>query len=163
MVGKQGFNIDFGDATSHEVLKHANLESANLVIIAISGSKIIPAIISSIRSFRPDVRIIVRAQYIRDMNVLKQFADVDVLVAEVETSVELLARALKVYGVEGEDIQTYMTKAKKQLMTYSNISVSSCRMITRDHFKIFYFSFCLMDGHNPAYNRLSTPLAKTLL
>ncbi|NRA47400.1 MAG: cation:proton antiporter, partial [Oligoflexales bacterium] len=119
---EQGFNIDFGDATSHEVLKHANLESANLVIIAISGSKIIPAIISSIRSFRPDVRIIVRAQYIRDMNVLKQFADVDVLVAEVETSVELLARALKVYGVEGEDIQTYMTKAKKQLMTYSNIS-----------------------------------------
>ena len=119
---EQDFKIDFGDATSHEVLKHANIESANLVIIAISGAKILPAIISSIRSLRPDVRILVRAQYIRDMNVLKHFTNVDVLVAEVETSVELLARTLRVYGIESEDIQTYMTKAKKQLMTYSNIS-----------------------------------------
>lgn len=119
---EQNINIDFGDATSHEVLKHAHIESANLVIIAISGSQIVPSIISSIRSFRPDVQILVRAQYIREMNTLKQFSDVDVLVAEVETSVELLARTLKVYGIDGKDIQNYMTTAKKQLMTYSNIS-----------------------------------------
>ena len=119
---KQGYSIDFGDATSHEVLKHAKVESANLVIIAISGAKVIPAIINSIKYMRPDVQIIVRVQYIRDIEGFKYFENVDIAVAEIETSVELVSRSLKVYGVRADDIHNYMAQAKKQLMTFSNIT-----------------------------------------
>lgn len=121
---KEGFPILYGDATRPEVLEHAGLAEARLVVVAVSGAKIVPHVIAAVRHSRPDVQIIVRAQYLRDLEPLKREPRLDLVVAEVETSVELLARALKVYGVESEDIRRYMHQARQQLDTFAQMTSS---------------------------------------
>ncbi len=119
---KEGLPIHYGDATRAEVLEHAGLAHARLVVIAVSGAKIVPAVIAAVRRLRPDVQIIVRAQYLRDLEPLHREPLLDLVVAEVETSVELLARALKVYGVASEDIRRYMHQARQQLNTFAEMT-----------------------------------------
>lgn len=119
---KAGLPILYGDATRTEVLEHAGLATARLVVIAVSGAKIVPAVIAAVRQLRPDLQIIVRAQYLRDLDAMHREPHLDLVVAEVETSVELLARALKVYGVESEDIRRYMQQARHQLNTFAQMT-----------------------------------------
>ncbi len=116
----KGIDIHFGDATRPEVLTHAHLETANLVVIAVSGTKLLAPILRTVRSIRPDVQVIVRAPYVRDVKDLVEESLTDVVVGEIETSVELLARALKVYGISSDDIRQYMEQARNQLHTYAN-------------------------------------------
>jgi CPA2 family monovalent cation:H+ antiporter-2 len=121
---KEGINIHFGDATRQEVLEHAGIEKAKLVIIAVSGSKIVPAIIHAVRALRPDVQIIVRAQYVRETELIKGELATDIVVAEVETTIELLGRTLRVYGVPPEDIYEYMSQSRNQLNTFTRMTPS---------------------------------------
>lgn len=53
-----GIPIFFGDAARADVLRHAGLEHARLVVIATSGSHSIPHIIQAIRHIRPDIEIV---------------------------------------------------------------------------------------------------------
>ncbi len=117
---KKGVDIHFGDASRPEVLRHAHIDTASLVIIAISGTKLIGPILRTVRSLRPDVQVIVRAPYVRDLQDLAEESLTDVVVGEIETSVELLARALKVYGISSDEIRQYMEQARNQLHTYAN-------------------------------------------
>ncbi len=118
----EGVPVHFGDATRGDVLEHAGLGEAKLVVISVSGSKIVPHIIAEVRALRPDVQIIVRAQYLRELESIKRDPALDIVVAEVETSVELLARALKVYGVESDEIRSYMQQARQQLNTFAQMT-----------------------------------------
>lgn len=121
---KRGVDIHFGDATRAEVLEHAGIATAKLVVVAVSGAKIIAPILQAVRTARPDVQIIVRSQYVRDVELLKREPLTDIVVAEIETAIELLARSLKVYGVASEDIRSYMEQARTQLTTFSQLSTS---------------------------------------
>lgn len=117
----KGVPIVAGDATKPEVLEHAGLEHAKLVVIAISG-QFVASIVRSIRLIRPDVQIIVRAQYVREVEKIDSEHHTEVVVAEIETSIELLARSLRAYGVESDDIRGYMQKAREQLTNFAAIS-----------------------------------------
>ncbi len=121
---KRGVDIHFGDATRAEVLAHAGIDTAKLVVVAVSGAKIIGPIVQAVRNARPDVQIIVRSQYVRDVESLKREPLTDIVIAEIETAIELLARSLKVYGVGSEDIRQYMEQARTQLSTFSQLSTS---------------------------------------
>lgn len=117
----KGTKITYGDATKPEVLEHAGIEHAKLVVIAISG-KFLANIVRAVRTIRPDVQVIVRAQYVREVENIDSAHNTEVVVAEIETSIELLARALRAYGVESEDIRNYMQKARDQLTNFAAIT-----------------------------------------
>lgn len=117
----KGVPIVAGDAAKLDVLEHAGIEHAKLVVIAISG-QFIANIIRTIRQIRPDVQIIVRAQYVREVEKIDSEHQTEVVVAEIETSIELLARSLRVYGVDPDDIRGYMQKAREQLTNFAAIS-----------------------------------------
>ena len=115
---KEGVDIRFGDATRTEVLEDAGLELAQLVVITISASKVVPHVIANIRKHRPDLQIIVRIQYVREQLSLPDDPLLDVIIAEIETSIEVLARSLMVYCVPSHEIQDYMTQARAQLTNH---------------------------------------------
>jgi CPA2 family monovalent cation:H+ antiporter-2 len=123
-LSAQGVPIDFGDATRVEVLEHAGLKTARLVIIAVSGARLLAPILAAVRSLRPDVQVIVRSQYVRDIESLRQEPLTDILVAEIETAVELMARALRIYGVSAEEIRHYMENAHRQLQTFAQLGTA---------------------------------------
>ena len=121
---RKGVAIHYGDATRADVLEHAGIDTAGLVIVAVFGAKLLGSILGLVRQLRPDVQIIVRAQYVRDVEAIRHEPRTDIVVAEIETTVELLARSLRVYGVAAEDIRRYMEQARLQLNTHSQTGSS---------------------------------------
>lgn len=121
---REGVNIHYGDATRSEVLEHAGIQTARLVVIAVAGAKLIEAVIHAVRRLRPDVQIIVRSQYVRDIEAIPQEPRTDIVIGEIETTVELLAHSLRVYGVSSGEIRQYMDQARTQLSTYAQLAGS---------------------------------------
>ncbi len=61
----------------------------------------------------------IRTQYSREAHVYQDLEHADIVIAEFETTIEILARSLLAYGVAGEDIQTLMAQTRKNLRTHS--------------------------------------------
>ena len=109
---KKGEPILFGDASQEEILHQLGIESARMAIITASGAQMMGIIQRSIHVMRPDLPIIIRTQYLRDLNELTAEDKTEVVVGEIETSLEILSRTLKAYGVDREQIETCLLETK---------------------------------------------------
>lgn len=114
-------HIHFGDATQIEVLKHAGISRARLVVITVSSDTSIPRIIEVIREERPDIEIIVRVQFVRQAQALKIDSRTRVIVAEVETALELLSEVLKFYGAEEQLLDSLVSEARQTMSAVTTI------------------------------------------
>lgn len=117
--------IFFGDAASPEILKKANIETARLVVVTVAGSKVMELTLASVHRLRPDVRIILRAQYLRELTDLRLSNNTDVVMGEVETTLEILTRVLSEYGADPAKIYELNTKTRKSIQENSKFSVKS--------------------------------------
>ncbi|MBP9708252.1 MAG: cation:proton antiporter [Oligoflexales bacterium] len=126
-----GIPIFFGDAARADVLRHAGLEHARLVVIATSGSHSIPHIIQAIRHIRPDIEIVVRLQYVAETHILKLDPKIHLVIAEIETASEMVAFVLKSYGVDNDTIFEFTVKAKTQLNMMAELSSGLRYQITQ--------------------------------
>ena len=125
LVKKQrqlGLYTTFGDATKHEVLRHAGLETAKMVVIAVSSSQAIPHIIKAIRSVRSEIPILVRVHFVQDMKSIDLDPHMEAVVSEIETATELTAKVLKNYGVDASTIFDFTVRAKQDLTTVASLS-----------------------------------------
>lgn len=111
----EGVDIFFGDATRDEILEQAEIKSARLVVILVSGTTMLQGVLSAVHRLRPDVRVLVRTMYVRDMNALALPAQGELVVSEFETSMEILARALTEYGVPSRSIHDLLLKSRRDL------------------------------------------------
>lgn len=127
----RGYPISFGDATQKETLEHAGIAHARMVVIAASGSEVVGHMVHAIRALRPDLPIIVRAQYVRDLHHIGKDPGIRPVVAEIETAAELVAHVLKNYGVSPEIIFEYTAKVRTQLNSVAE-SVSGNRYADLD-------------------------------
>jgi CPA2 family monovalent cation:H+ antiporter-2 len=114
-LSAHGLPISFGDASSPEVLKHAGIAHARMIVIAASGAETVGQIVHSVRRLNPSIPIIVRAQYVRDLKHLAKDQWLRPVVAEIETASELVAHVLKNYGVSTRTIFEYTAKVRTQL------------------------------------------------
>ena len=114
-------HMHFGDATRAEVLHHAGLSRARLVVITVSSDTSIPRIIQVIRQERPDIEIIVRVQFVRQAQALKVDSRTRVIVAEVETALELLSEVLRFYGAEEELLASLVSEARQTITAVTEI------------------------------------------
>ncbi len=103
----------YGDATKRHILEHAGLESAKLVIIATSGAQMATAILRAIRAIRPDIEVILRSQYVRDLELLRGQTNLNVVVSELESALELVARALRCYGASWRHVEDFILQTRK--------------------------------------------------
>ncbi|MCA8983841.1 MAG: cation:proton antiporter [Planctomycetaceae bacterium] len=65
-----GFEGLVGDATQHEVLEHAHVAEAKVVVVTIPSLRMAIAVVDMIRSQAPQTHIVVRARYLRDIHEL---------------------------------------------------------------------------------------------
>ncbi len=109
---KKNEPIIFGDATNSLILKHAHVQEARVVVIAISDPLATKKMLTSIRQFTQTATVIVRTRYIREIEeVIKLGAD-EVIPEEFETSIEIFTRVLKKYLVPFDEIQDFTNQIR---------------------------------------------------
>jgi len=103
-----GEPISFGDATNPEILTHAGVESARILVVIINDPLSTRAITSLARSMNPRLHIIVRTRYVTEVAMLMDLGATEVIPEEFETSIEIFTRVLRKYLVSGDTIRTFI-------------------------------------------------------
>ncbi|MCB0384258.1 MAG: cation:proton antiporter [Bdellovibrionales bacterium] len=119
LAKKKGEPIIYGDATKAEILELAGLDRAHLVILVVNSLDITMATLRTIHRIRPDISILVRIQYLRDLKQFETKQNVEPIVSEFETSLEILARTLKAYGADARQIHEFTLDAHERLQKTS--------------------------------------------
>lgn len=96
---KKGEPIYYGDGTSPEILHKLGLRRAKVLVIAISDPNATRKIVQIAKTDNPKIHIIVRTRFISEIDELKKIGADEVIPEEFETSLEIFARVLHLFGV----------------------------------------------------------------
>jgi CPA2 family monovalent cation:H+ antiporter-2 len=91
--------IRFGDGTHREVLEHAGIEHARVVVFAIASPADERRGVAMARHLNPSVRIVVRTRYVLAIDELMRLGANEVVVEEFEATLELFAQVLEFYEI----------------------------------------------------------------
>jgi len=110
---KRGQRIIFGDASNQEVLSHAGVETARVLVVAISDAAASRRIAAQARAMNPILRVIVRTRYIAEVEPLYKLGANEVIPEEFETSIEILARVLRTFLMPQDDIEQCVADVRR--------------------------------------------------
>ncbi len=92
-------HIFWGDAASVEILRRVSIESARVLVIAISDRLLTKTCLSNARALNPRLHVIVRTKYVADIEDLLAMGADDVIPEEFETSIQIFSRVLKMFHI----------------------------------------------------------------
>lgn len=110
---KKGVKIIFGDASRQEILEHAHIGKARILVVAISDAAASRRIVAQARSMNNTIHIIVRTRYIIEMEPLYALGANEVIPEEFETSIEIFSRVLRNYLVPHDQIEQCIGEIRK--------------------------------------------------
>ena len=102
---ERGRSIIYGDASRPEVLEHAGVRTARVVVVAISDAAGTRGTVDVARRLNPHVHLIVRSRYVHEMDPLFSLGTDEVIPEEFETSIEIFSRVLHRYLVPRDEIE----------------------------------------------------------
>jgi CPA2 family monovalent cation:H+ antiporter-2 len=102
---QKGIPIAYGDAAQEAVLRHAHIEAARVVVVAISDAAATRRVVELARRLNPGVYLIARTRYSQEVGPLSALGANEAIPEEFETSIEIFARVLRRYLVPREDIE----------------------------------------------------------
>ncbi len=91
--------IYFGDGTRREVLERVRIERARVIVFAISAPAEERRGVVEARHASPHVRLVARTRYTAAIQELLRLGADEVVPEEFETSIEIFARVLHMYGI----------------------------------------------------------------
>ena len=94
-----GLDIHYGDCTRAAVLEHAGIVRARAYVLAISDAASTRRSVRIARELAAGLRIIVRTEYVLEVEELRQLGADEVIPAEFETALALFDRVLAIYDV----------------------------------------------------------------
>jgi len=94
---RKGQPIFFGDCTDSGILLHAGIVHARVILIALSDPVATRAAVKTARSLNLEIVILARNKYLAEIDELCNLGATEVISEEFESSIELLARILRVY------------------------------------------------------------------
>lgn len=108
----KGEPVHYGDASYPEVLKHAGIKQARVLVIVVSDPSAARRIVSTARAISPNVKIIVRTRFLGEVDELLKLGASDVVPEEFETSIEIFTRVLVEYLVPNQMIERFILEAR---------------------------------------------------
>ena len=90
-----GVDVLVGDASRFSILRHAGIDDAHALVVAINDPEAITRVVSQARATRPDLYIVVRTRFTRDIDTLYKLGANQVIAEDFESSIELTAYVLK--------------------------------------------------------------------
>ena len=118
---KQQLPVIYGDASKPEVLKHAHLERARMILVSAPDAYQARAIVRVARAANDEVTIIVRTHSDEEREFLESHGADVALVAERELAVSLTRYALRGYGRD-HDMQQVASRTLNNRSLQSNAS-----------------------------------------
>ena len=94
----------YGDATRPEILVEAGVKGADNLILTSGAGRVDEEIVRRAKELNPDVTILARSQYVRDLPKLHNAGAEDVFSAEGEVALAFTVRILERLGATGEQI-----------------------------------------------------------
>jgi CPA2 family monovalent cation:H+ antiporter-2 len=110
----EGEHVVYGDATRREVLHQVGLESARVLVLAISDPVATRHTVWLGRQMKPDIHIIVRTRYMSELADLHDLGADEVIPEEFETSIEIFSRVLKKLGIARHIIQRQVAGVRNE-------------------------------------------------
>jgi CPA2 family monovalent cation:H+ antiporter-2 len=107
-----GEPIHYGDATQEPVLRHADVETARVLVVAVSDEVATRRIVEMARKQNPKVYIMARVRYLHEAAALYDLGADEVIPEEFETSVEIFSRVLGKYLVPRTEIEKMIVEAR---------------------------------------------------
>lgn len=105
--------IFYGDATNIDILHHAGIHKAKVLVIAISDAAAIRRIVQVARKENQHIHIIVRTRYVSEIDDLTKLGADEVIPEEFETSIEIFSRTLHHYQVPRNVISEHINNIRK--------------------------------------------------
>lgn len=102
---RKGTPIMFGDASRPEILTHAGVERARVIVVAISDAAASRRVVAQARQMSPRLHIIVRTRYVAEMEPLYKLGANEVIPEEFETSIEIFTRVLRTFLVPHDRVE----------------------------------------------------------
>lgn len=106
---EKGEPIHFGDATHHSVLSHASIKNARALSIIISDPAAAIRIVKEARKLNPQLYIISRTRYMKELEELYKAGANDVMPDEFGASVEILTRVMYQCLVPADHVEKFVS------------------------------------------------------
>jgi CPA2 family monovalent cation:H+ antiporter-2 len=103
---REGLEALRADATGPEGLAAAGLGRALGLVVTIPDPDACRRVVRLSRMHAPEVRILVRTRYVKEVETLRRLGADEVIPEEFETSIELVARVLRLLHVPGNVVAT---------------------------------------------------------
>jgi CPA2 family monovalent cation:H+ antiporter-2 len=104
---ERGVPIFYGDATQEASLLKANIRQARVCVVAIPDPTGTARVVSLARRLNPDMEIVARVRYVRDMARLYSLGANEVVSEETEASIMMFSLVLEKYGVAPDVIEGF--------------------------------------------------------
>jgi CPA2 family monovalent cation:H+ antiporter-2 len=111
----QGLDAVYGDATRPETLQEAGIETADNLILTSAGMANSEEVIRAAREANPQVRVLARASYLRDLPTLKRAGADTVFTGEGEVGLAFIEEMLSRLGATAEQIDRERARAHQEL------------------------------------------------
>ncbi len=96
--------VYYGDASSREVLDHAGLKAARVLVLMMNDRDALQRTIAAARDVAPEVPIVARAKYLAEREQLFQLGADVVVAEEVEAAVEIVGRVMRAFDLARNEI-----------------------------------------------------------
>ena len=101
---EEGYPIIYGDASNYEVLKELKITDAKCIVIATSNYASSLKTVDAARKLNPEIHIIVRTRYVKNVDELYDTGADEVIPEEYETSIVMFARVMDCYNKDPDEI-----------------------------------------------------------
>ncbi len=120
---EHGLPVIYGDALNEKVLNEVAVDKAKAIVISFGEASSHGQIVRTLRRLAPDVMIVLRARYERDVAWLYELGADVVVMEELEVSSELLRVILGQLGLQPEIIKTHLARirARKEFLVEQSI------------------------------------------
>lgn len=99
-----GLPIIYGNASNESVLKELKIHDANCIVIATSNYESTLKSVDAARRLNPDIHIIVRTRYLRNVDEVYEAGADEVVPEEFETSITMFTRVMDYYDKDIDEI-----------------------------------------------------------
>lgn len=108
---KKGHPVLYGDATQDTLLKHAHVQDAFVIVIAISDPLATRRIVQAARKLNPKAHIIARTRFVLEVERLIKLGASEVVPVEFEAALKIQREVLTHYLIPPNEIEHFLEKA----------------------------------------------------
>ena len=108
----RGEPVHYGDCTRPAVLEHVGVDTAKVLVVAISDPSSSRRAVQLARHLNPKLHIIARTRYLSEVAELRRLGANSIIPEEFETSVEIFARVLGEYEVPKNLVQDLIGRVR---------------------------------------------------